>query len=79
VPLPPARPAEPIPEAPPPAAPPAQPVAPEPAAPEPEPKPLRQPEPDDPLTPAASADTQKVLEAVLDELGAAHHRPFSRG
>jgi hypothetical protein len=47
--------------------------------PEPEPEPLRQPEPDDPLTPAASADTQKVLEAVLDELGAAHHRPFSRG
>jgi hypothetical protein len=87
VPSPPVRPAEPIPEAPRPAAPPAQPVAPEPVAPEPpepadpepEPEPLRQPEPDDPLTPAASADTQKVLEAVLDELGAAHHRPFSRG
>ena len=93
VPSPPVRPVEPIPETPP-VAPPAQPVAPEPAEPEPapdpdppqpaepepqEPEPLRPPERDDPLTPAASVDTQKVLDAVLDDLGAAHHRPFSRG
>ncbi len=84
VPSPPVRPAEPSPEAPPPAAPPAQPEPkppePEPTPePEPAPEPLRQPEPDDPLTPAASVDAHKVLETVLDELGAAHHRPFSRG
>jgi hypothetical protein len=83
VPSPPVRPVEPIPETPPPAAPPAPPVVPEPEPePEPEPdepEPLRPPERDDPLTPAASVDAQKVLETVLDELGAAHHRPFSRG
>jgi hypothetical protein len=92
-PSPPVRPVEPIPETPPPVAPPAQPVVPEPepepaepepepepAAPEPEPapEPLRPPERDDPLTPAASVDVQNVLETVLDDLGAAHHRPFSR-
>jgi hypothetical protein len=82
VPLPPVPPADPIPEPPPPAAPPAQPVEPQPEPvpePEPEPEPLRPAQPDDPLTPAASVDTQKVLDAVLDDLGAAHHRPFSRG
>ena len=51
--------------------------SPSPAA--PSPSRCAQPEPDDPLTPAASVDAQKVLDAVLDDLGAAHHRPFSRG
>ena len=87
VPGPPADPAEPAPEPTPPAAPPAPAVEPEPdpgpeVEPEPAPpgpEPLRPAQPDDPLTPAASIDAQKVLDAVLDDLGAAHHRPFSRG
>jgi hypothetical protein len=45
---------------------------PEPPAPEPEPEPLP--------TPKAEADeTLAVLNATLDALGSAHHRPFSRG
>jgi hypothetical protein len=44
----------------------------------------REPEPPSEPTAAAperepSAETLRVLEAVLDDLGAAHHRPFSRG
>jgi hypothetical protein len=57
----------------------------------PEPEPLPPPEPlpapPEPPPPAASEEpqpgvsperAQEVLEAVLDDLGAAHHRPFSR-
>ena len=64
----------PVEEPPTPEPPPLQPV------PEPEPPP-REPEPEDPL-PAAELDDDKavaVLTEVLDNLGAAHHRPFSRG
>lgn len=61
---------------------------PEPAPlPEVEPAPLPDPEPlpehDPPPEPAAAAvasdQARGVLESVLDDLGAAHHRPFSRG
>jgi hypothetical protein len=45
-----------------------------PAPPEPEPKP--EPEPAAPPEPAI--DTAAVLDGVLDSLGSAHHRPFSR-
>lgn len=60
--------------------------------PEPEPEPVRLPEPeplpeptplperpheDEPM-PAAQLDVEHVLSSVLDNLGAAHHRPFSR-
>ena len=48
--------------------------APEPVAVEPEPE--LEPAPTDHLDPQAAL---AVLEAVLDRLGAAHHRPFSRG
>jgi hypothetical protein len=54
---------------------------PEPAAvvePEPEPEPALQPEPR-PEPTLDAQDTLAALEAVLDDLGAAHHRPFSRG
>lgn len=45
---------------------------PEPTPPEPDPAPtLRQPAPDD-------RATQTILTEMLDDLGAAHHRPFSR-
>lgn len=77
-------------EAPEPPAPPPPPVAvpdpepdPEPPGPEPDPLPeptplpTREPEPEGPL-PAAAIDVEKVLTGVLDTLGAAHHRPFSR-
>jgi hypothetical protein len=60
-------------------------------APEPEPEPEPAPEPpvqeeDQPnlaaelatLEESLAAETQAVLTAVLDRLGAAHHRPFSR-
>jgi hypothetical protein len=53
--------------------------------PEPEPEPAVEPEPPVPPGPAAiedaasQDDTLSVLESVLDDLGAAHHRPFSRG
>jgi len=57
-------------------------VAPEPevepvavVAPEPVPVPVPVPEPE----PAAAPDALAVLTGVLDHLGAAHHRPFSRG
>jgi hypothetical protein len=62
----------------------------EPPAPEPpplQPVPDPEPEPDEPLpaaeaTPEAQLDDDRavaVLTEVLDNLGAAHHRPFSRG
>jgi len=47
--------------------------APEPPAPEPDPEPEPEPEP---VAPAV--DTAAVLDGVLDSLGSAHHRPFSR-
>jgi hypothetical protein len=61
--------------------------APEPAPlPEPDvivlPEPTPEPEPDPGPAPAAGLDADEVravLERALDDLGAAHHRPFSRG
>jgi hypothetical protein len=54
--------------------------------PEPEPVAVVEPEPEPVLAPApapepvlAAQETLAALEAVLDDLGAAHHRPFSRG
>jgi hypothetical protein len=60
--------------------PPAPDPEPEPPLPEPTPLPPRQ----DPEPPAAAEatpalDVEAVLTGVLDTLGAAHHRPFSRG
>jgi hypothetical protein len=60
-----------------------EPPAPEPPPlqPVPDPNPPREPEPEDPL-PAAELDDDRavaVLTEVLDNLGSAHHRPFSRG
>jgi hypothetical protein len=60
-----------------------EPPAPEPPPlqPVPDPEPPPAPEPDDPL-PAAELDDDRavaVLTGVLDNLGSAHHRPFSRG
>jgi hypothetical protein len=64
-----------------------EPPAPEPPPlqPVPDPEPPAEPEPEDPL-PAAEAPveldddrTVAVLTEVLDNLGSAHHRPFSRG
>jgi hypothetical protein len=49
--------------------------------PDPEPEPAPEPEHDEPL-PAARLDDDRavaVLTEVLDNLGSAHHRPFSRG
>ena len=54
---------------------------PPPLQPVPDPEPPAEPEPEDPL-PAAELDDDKavaVLTEVLDNLGSAHHRPFSRG
>jgi hypothetical protein len=55
----------------------------EPPAPEPpplQPVPDPEPEPDEPLPAALDGDRAvAVLTEVLDSLGAAHHRPFSRG
>ena len=64
---------EPVEEPPAPEPPPLQPV--------PDPEPDKEPEPEDPL-PAATLDDDRavaVLTEVLDNLGSAHHRPFSRG
>lgn len=57
-----------------------EPPAPEPPLPAPTPLPPRDPDPE----PAAAEvvpplDVEGVLSGVLDTLGAAHHRPFSRG
>ena len=54
---------------------------PPPLQPVPDPEPDKEPEPEDPL-PAAELDDDRavaVLTEVLDNLGSAHHRPFSRG
>jgi hypothetical protein len=70
---------EPEPEEPPVEEPPAP--EPPPLQPVPDPDPPGAPEPEDPL-PAAELDedrTVAVLTEVLDNLGSAHHRPFSRG
>ena len=48
------------------------------APPEPEPEPLSEPEPEPEPEPAATDGTVELLENVLDQLGSAHHRPFSR-
>jgi hypothetical protein len=45
---------------------------------EPEPPPAAEPEPQAPSEPAGDG-LQAALAAALDSLGAAHHRPFSRG
>jgi hypothetical protein len=68
-------PASPLPDAPmdPPPDVPVRPKAPQ----EPLPPPETLAEGDPPLEPAADLD--EVLSGVLDDLGAAHHRPFSRG
>ena len=61
------------------------PVEPEPepesvAEPEPEPDPEPEPAPEpDPDAPLDSEQARLVLDGALDALGAAHHRPFSRG
>jgi hypothetical protein len=77
---PPPRPVEePAPEPPPVQEPPAP--APPPLQPVPDPQPPAEPEHDEPL-PAAELDDDRavaVLTEVLDNLGSAHHRPFSRG
>ena len=50
-----------------------------PPEPEPTPEPLPEPEQEPEPEPAADGgDTAQVLENVLDQLGQAHHRPFSR-
>ena len=47
--------------------------------PDPEPEPEPAPEPIPAPEPTAEADDeQQILESVLDQLGQAHHRPFSR-
>ncbi len=52
---------------------------PEPAVPEPEPEPA-EPEPEPEPPPGIAADEARaVLDETLEALGAAHHRPFSRG
>ncbi len=51
-------------------------LGPDPPPPDPDPAPtLRKPLP----APAPALDTDAILAEVLDGLGAAHHRPFSRG
>jgi hypothetical protein len=52
------------------------------APPEPEPEPAREPEPEPEAESAPVLDDHRVeavLVGVLDDLGSAHHRPFSRG
>jgi hypothetical protein len=52
------------------------------AEPEPEPAPALEPEPEPtPVAPGPTLDGERataILTAVLDDLGSAHHRPFSR-
>ena len=50
-------------------------LEPEPVAVEPEPEPEPEPAPE----PLADDAAREILTGVLDTLGAAHHRPFSRG
>jgi hypothetical protein len=71
---------EPEPEPPPVEEPPAP--EPPPLQPVPDPSPPAEPEPEDPLPAAQELDDDRavaVLTEVLDNLGSAHHRPFSRG
>jgi hypothetical protein len=71
---------EPDPEPPPVEEPPAP--EPPPLQPVPDPEPPKEPEPEDPLPAAQELDDDRavaVLTEVLDNLGSAHHRPFSRG
>ncbi|HWF73285.1 MAG TPA: hypothetical protein VG186_08070 [Solirubrobacteraceae bacterium] len=42
-------------------------------------EPAPDPPPVAPPAPPSSIDPDAVLVGVLDKLGAAHHRPFSRG
>jgi hypothetical protein len=59
-----------------------EPIAePEPVAVAPEPEPISEPALDGEITAAALDDdrVEAVLVGVLDDLGSAHHRPFSRG
>jgi len=85
--VPPAEPApveEPVREPDPEPAPVEDPPAPEPPPlqPVPDPEPPKEPEPEDPLPAAQELDDDRavaVLTEVLDNLGSAHHRPFSRG
>ena len=60
--------------------PPAPDPEPEPPLPEPTPLPPREPDPEPPAAAEAtpSLDVESVLVGVLDNLGSAHHRPFSR-
>ena len=53
--------------------------APEPPAAEAAPEPESAPEPEPAPEPLDDAQVEAVLVGVLDDLGAAHHRPFSRG
>jgi hypothetical protein len=48
------------------------------AATTPVPEPEPEPEPEPPAPPPPPLDTAAVLDGVLDSLGSAHHRPFSR-
>jgi hypothetical protein len=48
------------------------------APPEPEPAPAPEPEPE-PEPGFGSDDAREALDGMLDALGSAHHRPFSRG
>ena len=49
------------------------------AEPEPDPEPEPEPEPVAPALPALDGERARaILTGVLDDLGAAHHRPFSR-
>jgi hypothetical protein len=61
-------------------APPAPAPEPDPPLPEPTPLPPREPDPEPPAAAEAAPtlDVETVLTGVLDTLGAAHHRPFSR-
>jgi hypothetical protein len=49
------------------------------AGPEPEPEPQAEPEPVAPEESVENEGIRAVLDGALDALGAAHHRPFSRG
>jgi hypothetical protein len=65
---------------PPPPPPPPEPLAVEPEPqPEPQPEPEPEPEPEPHPSGVDPVEARAVLEGVLDTLGSAHHRPFSRG
>jgi hypothetical protein len=56
-----------------------QPVEPEPTLPTAEPTPAAEPDPDPPAPGLDPDAAEAALNGMLDTLGAAHHRPFSRG